>query len=440
MENPEKLDDIIKEAEWKFGRNMLIFQRIECIIKKILPILEISTSLSDLKNPLQDSKSKFHKLTLGPAAGEFSEKIFSDSDDYTSGHESHIEPIISTKIYIKSNQKRIDEFKQSTARLVVQRNELTHHFLEKWDFDSVEGGKATIEYLDSLYEEIKPKAERYKSIAKFIHETITECKDVFESDDFQSALEVSVQWDIPIICLIGEIALTYARDDGWCSLDLAEQLIQQHVPNELDELRKQYKCQSLKKLLKTTELFDIHEEPTSKGGFNVFYKIKPHINLDLYQANSETMKNLTIDRQDLILALTSNFDLDEGAHYLDTETGELILFSKEFQLDPSYGIPDDIEDNPRYLLIEPLKSYQTFPIMEDFIDTLEPGKMVNRLTKILTEKKPFRHFKDALYDYPDLPDQWFQFQDTALTEMASDWCQDHNIKVEWAKNTQTKPT
>ena len=130
------------------------------------------------------------------------------------------------------------------------------------------------------------------------------------------------------------------------------------------------------------------------------------------------MKKLPIDRTDLILALTTNFVMTESAYYLDRETGALILFNEEFKDDPDYGIPEDIQDNPRYLHITPFESYETYTIMEDFIDALEPGKIADRLTRAINGKKPFRHFKDTLSDYSSFSEKWFLFEETALTRMA----------------------
>ena len=143
------------------------------------------------------------------------------------------------------------------------------------------------------------------------------------------------------------------------------------------------------------------------------------------------MTKLTLDRQDLILALSSNVDGHDAAYYLDTETGELILFSQDFKADPSYGIPEDIEVNPRYLEITPFRSYETFPMMEEFVSTLPEGEIANRLTRALDGKKPFRRFKDTLYDYPDIQDNWYQFEDAALTKMAETWCEENDIEFEW---------
>ena len=143
------------------------------------------------------------------------------------------------------------------------------------------------------------------------------------------------------------------------------------------------------------------------------------------------MTKLTLDRQDLILALTSNLGEHDAAYYLDTETGELILFSQDFKADPVYGIPEDIAVNPRYLEITPFRSHETFPVMEEFASTLPEGEIASRLTRALDGKKPFRRFKDTLYDYPDIQANWYQFEDAALTKMTETWCEENDIEFEW---------
>jgi len=49
----------------------------------------------------------------------------------------------------------------------------------------------------------------------------------------------------------------------------------------------------------------------------------------------------------------------------------------------------------------------------------------------LNGRKPFRHFKDALLDYPELRDRWFAFEDTRLNRLAEAWCDEQGITVAW---------
>ena len=138
------------------------------------------------------------------------------------------------------------------------------------------------------------------------------------------------------------------------------------------------------------------------------------------------MIRLTIDLNDLVDALTFRFELSEAQNFLDLETGEIAFVSGEVG-EP----PEDIEDGTRYRLIEPIESHEAFEIMENFADTLAPGKAKDRLGRALDGRKPFRRFKDTLLDYPDLREAWFQFEQAAHRRLAEDWCHDQGIQVEW---------
>jgi hypothetical protein len=136
------------------------------------------------------------------------------------------------------------------------------------------------------------------------------------------------------------------------------------------------------------------------------------------------MTVLKINRTDFILALTSNAENWDEAWFLDKETGELWLNN-----DGIDEVPDDLEDNPRYLLIEAIASHNAFQIMEDFVDELGDSPVAEALQAALNGRKPFRRFKDALLDYPELRDHWFAFEETRLNRLAQAWCEEQGIAV-----------
>jgi len=140
------------------------------------------------------------------------------------------------------------------------------------------------------------------------------------------------------------------------------------------------------------------------------------------------MTALQIKRDDFIMALTFRMDSFDAANYLDRETGDIILVSDGVDEDM---IPPDLEDNPRYLLIEPIESSDGFRIMEDFVATIDDEAVAERLASALQRPKPFRRFKDALFDDVALRDAWFAFEAAAHARLAPQWREDHEIDVEW---------
>src|SRR5450759_4569893 len=106
------------------------------------------------------------------------------------------------------------------------------------------------------------------------------------------------------------------------------------------------------------------------------------------------MPKLKINRDDFVLALTSRFELSDSNSYLDTETGEILLTGDGVEEET----PEDIDDNPRYLCIEPIEAHESFLIMEAFVASVSDTKAAARLADALSRPKPFRRFQDALQD------------------------------------------
>lgn len=77
---------------------------------------------------------------------------------------------------------------------------------------------------------------------------------------------------------------------------------------------------------------------------------------------------------------------------------------------------DMIEANKDdYELFEKMDSFQSFRVMEEFVDTLKPGALKSKLENILSRPKPFRNFKYEI-DYSDYRQDWFDFRKKAYIE------------------------
>jgi hypothetical protein len=118
-------------------------------------------------------------------------------------------------------------------------------------------------------------------------------------------------------------------------------------------------------------------------------------------------------------------------HFLDKKTGEIVFVSEYDVLDEDEETKKLIEDEPdRFLWIDTVSSNKGFRIMEEFVESLPDGEAKMILCKALAWKKPFSNFKDALHDYPDIREQWFEFHDKALGELATEWLEVNEIDAE----------
>jgi len=141
------------------------------------------------------------------------------------------------------------------------------------------------------------------------------------------------------------------------------------------------------------------------------------------------MARLVIDVDDLIMALeTHGLQL---SHYLDRQTGEVLCLPDEDYMDPDEETKEKIENEPdRYLLIDSLPSHEGWEIMSDFVESLRPGKIRDDLERAIHGRRPFRRFKDVLFDYLDTRDAWFAFEKNAFVQLAKDWLKEQGIEAD----------
>lgn len=135
------------------------------------------------------------------------------------------------------------------------------------------------------------------------------------------------------------------------------------------------------------------------------------------------MRALSIDLDDLVLALDSN-----GVEfYLDLETGE-VRFRPEDDVDPEFE--QLLKKQPkRFLPITPWSSSDGFYLMQRFARKEVDDEAVRQALEVALEgKKPFRSFKDRLYDFPGLPDAWHRFQAVEQHRWARHWLAEHDIE------------
>lgn len=105
------------------------------------------------------------------------------------------------------------------------------------------------------------------------------------------------------------------------------------------------------------------------------------------------------------------------------EAGEYCLFPKsgrirfiEFEdLEPDetcetiHREMDEGEDDER-LPLDPIHSSTRFRWMQEFVEIVQSIPARTALRRALDRSKPFRNFKDALTEYPNLRAKWFQFE------------------------------
>lgn len=66
-------------------------------------------------------------------------------------------------------------------------------------------------------------------------------------------------------------------------------------------------------------------------------------------------------------------------------------------------------DPYRFILIEPIPSYEKYNLMEEFA-SIQNERLAELLWVALDGKGAFRRFKDVLLNYPEARKKWFDFE------------------------------
>ncbi len=165
--------------------------------------------------------------------------------------------------------------------------------------------------------------------------------------------------------------------------------------------------------------------------------------MEKYWIEPGSGKKVPIIRDDFMQAIGDHCDF--ACYYLDRETGE-IIFQSEREHGDSAGDTDGTRDfndedysGERFIPVEPMESRRGREIMEEFIAVLPDCPAAKELSRALAGRKPFRRFKDALHNHPDLEARWHTLHDGDIMKTAEDWLRHYGIHYEFvALNDITK--
>ena len=139
------------------------------------------------------------------------------------------------------------------------------------------------------------------------------------------------------------------------------------------------------------------------------------------------------------------FQGDESHSYLKISSGEVVLFTDDeiaaAESDEDLSVHAEwyreaIEQAREFLNNEddyiPLPSkfdFHEYRVMEEFIRSLPIEEQRDVLLSLIKGKGAFARFKQGLERFL-LLENWYQYRDQALAELAEEWCRDNGIEFQ----------
>lgn len=128
-------------------------------------------------------------------------------------------------------------------------------------------------------------------------------------------------------------------------------------------------------------------------------------------------------QKNIIKEIVENLDCGNDCYY-NLKTNEIITI-------PNFSHTSDEEEfnevfradllkieerKAEFMKFEILESFESFKIMERFVEQMTDQKFQSELENILRKKKPFQNFKHSI-DHSDLRQEWFSFKQSELEKI-----------------------
>jgi hypothetical protein len=254
---------------------MLLFQQVEHMLKYLIANGQFSGNIGEIKANKEQRAERVHKQTMGMLAGQYLDEIHLGHDEDTENQEELRGAYLSFSFKVECDSDYYETRKQALASIVDDRNDLIHHLLPKFNPDSIASCMEIDQYLDQQRVKLLPEFDLLKNMVENLQEGMKILAAFLNSKEGKEFFVSSLPRKSPVVRLLEDIAAQKARPDGWVSLSTAGQLIKKHALDEISALHKKYGHKTLKGLVLATELFDLCEESTDRGGIRVLYRLKP---------------------------------------------------------------------------------------------------------------------------------------------------------------------
>lgn len=262
-------DEVLRRV----GRNLLLFQQVEGLLKVLLANHKGGGSLFDFKARQEDQEKRIKKQMLGQLVEKYGTEVLQD-DSVEVTEEKEPAGMASFAIRIQCDAEFLESVRRDLKLMTEERNELVHAFLPRWQPDSQEKMTETLSYLDDQREKVLPILEHLKATVADVKQSRTLMAEFIAGDEFRQQIELMWLQTSPLVSFLRKVTNQIHRQDGWTDLAQAGERVREELPDEIKALKEKYGFKTLKKLLNGCGVFDVLDEPIENGKFRTLYRAR----------------------------------------------------------------------------------------------------------------------------------------------------------------------
>ena len=258
----------VNELHRKIGRNILLYQKIELIMKNLLAKNNTSGRADELSKVFEKRLQGNRKKTLGGLTQSFINDFY--KSDVKEEHDLD-DNYLSFALNISIKTENVSDIEGYYQDIVSARNLIVHNLLERHEFDAVGKCSEVEAYLDSEYD----KAKLFLNDLLAIYDIFKEFSQKLQSESEYIAQRIQKFNDADEISrnMASEMIQGFKRDDGWIVLSKASNILREKHPELFVDMKK-YGHNSLKKVMESSDLFEFYGEETLKGGKRDLFRLK----------------------------------------------------------------------------------------------------------------------------------------------------------------------
>jgi len=250
------------EVQRQLGRCVVRLQQYERLLKALLSHHRLGGAAEDLPALQAENAKRYASQTLGQLVGSFFDTYAvapGTERPVLNDAEVPLDKVsMSFQFRMEMDEERLAAVKAAVQELVGLRNDLVHHFIERFDLWANDGCTAALEHLSVSYARIDRHFLELREWAKHMDEARSKFAEYAQSPAFHDmvvngiAPDGSVDWAWAGIVRALRECLEQNATQGWLRLDDATAWMAQHHPDQIPE---RYTCKGWPQVLHESRAF-----------------------------------------------------------------------------------------------------------------------------------------------------------------------------------------